>query len=123
MNNLGLNIRKVRELRGYSQEFLAEKLKISQSAYAKYEKENSTISVKRLEQIAKELDVKIDELLTDNKNVVYNFNNNKISSVSHIIENLNTENIETLQDFITFLKQENNLLKTKLEKFEKKFEL
>lgn len=123
MKHLGVNIRKIRELRGYSQEFLAEKLKISQSAYARYEKDNSTISVKRLEQIAKELDVKVDELLTDNKNVVYNFKNNTISSVSHIIENLHTENIETLHSFINFLKEENISLKNKIELLEKKLDI
>lgn len=120
MKNLGTNIRKVRELRGFSQEVLAERLKISQSAYAKYERDDSSITVKRLEQIAKELEVNINELLAEDRNVIYNFSNNKISTVSHIIENLHSENIENLKEFIVFLTNENKDLKRKIEKLESK---
>ncbi|MFN3918468.1 MAG: helix-turn-helix domain-containing protein [Flavobacteriales bacterium] len=38
MNHIGLNIRKRRELRGYTQEYMADNLGISQSAYVQIEK-------------------------------------------------------------------------------------
>lgn len=122
MTKLHENIRKIRELKGYSQENLAHRLEMSQSAYAKYEKENSNITLRRLEQIAKELEVSLTELLSLDKSTVYNFSNNQISTVSNIIENLHTENIETLNIFINFLKDENNSLKDRIKFLEEKLD-
>lgn len=122
MTKVHENIRKIRELKGYSQENLAHRLEMSQSAYAKYEKEGSNITLKRLEQIAQELEVSLTELLSLDKSTIYNFNNNQISTVSNIIENLHVENIETLNHFIQFLKDENNQLKEKIKVLEIKAE-
>lgn len=123
MEKIGQNIRRMRELRGYSQESLAEKLRISQSAYAKYEKDDSNISLKRLEQIASELEVSVSDLISQERQPVYNFNNNSITSVANIIENLHTDNIETLQKFNTYLQQENELLKERINRLEEKLGL
>lgn len=122
MTKVHENIRKIRELKGYSQENLAHRLEMSQSAYAKYEKESSNITLRRLEQIAQELEVSLTELLSLDKSTVYNFSNNQISTVSNIIENLHTENIETLNIFINFLKDENNSLKDRIKFLEEKLD-
>jgi transcriptional regulator with XRE-family HTH domain len=57
------NIRKVREFRNYTQDYLAVKLKISQNAYSKIELGYSSITVHRLIQIADLLEVKLVDLV------------------------------------------------------------
>ena len=60
------NIRKVREYRGYPQEYLAMKLGISQNAYSKIELAYTRITLERFIQIAQILEVDSVDLLTGN---------------------------------------------------------
>lgn len=57
------NIRKIREFRNYTQDYLAAKLAISQNAYSKIELGYSKLTVERLFQIASILDVKVMQLI------------------------------------------------------------
>ncbi len=57
------NIRKVREYRNYTQDYLAAKLEISQNAYSKIELGYSKITLDRLFQIALILEVEVTQLL------------------------------------------------------------
>jgi len=61
------NIRKIREQRNYTQDYLAAKLEISQNAYSKIELGYSNITLSRLVNIAEILEVDIETLIkTDN---------------------------------------------------------
>jgi len=62
------NIRKIREYRDYTQDYLAAKLKISQNAYSKIELGYSKLTIDRLFQIATILEVEVTHLLTLNHN-------------------------------------------------------
>ena len=62
--NVAGNIRKVREYRDYTQDYLAAKLKISQNAYSKIELGYSKLTIERLFQIASILEVDVTRLLT-----------------------------------------------------------
>jgi len=64
--NVAGNIRKIREYRDYTQDYLAAKLKISQNAYSKIELGYSKLTVDRLFQIAAILQVEVAYLLTLN---------------------------------------------------------
>ncbi len=57
------NIRKVREFRNYTQDYLAAKLEISQNAYSKIELGYSKITLDRLFHIAQILEVEVTQLL------------------------------------------------------------
>jgi len=57
------NIRKIRELRNYTQDYLAAKLHISQNAYSKIELGYSSITLTRLIQIAEILEVDLVDLI------------------------------------------------------------
>ncbi|WP_316842064.1 helix-turn-helix transcriptional regulator [Pedobacter gandavensis] len=52
-----------RVIKGYSQEFMAEKLNISQNSYSKLERGQTSLTVNRLFQIAKILDISVQEML------------------------------------------------------------
>ena len=67
MKNVAGNIRKIREYRDYTQDYLAAKLKISQNAYSKIELGYSKITLDRLFHIAVILEVEVTQLLYFNK--------------------------------------------------------
>jgi len=57
------NIRKIREYRNYTQDYLAAKLSISQNAYSKIELGYSKITLDRLFQIAIILEIEVMQLI------------------------------------------------------------
>jgi len=70
IKTVAVNIRKIREFRNYTQEYLAVKLDISQNAYSKIELGYTKITLERLYQIAQILDVDLIELIkADGTNV------------------------------------------------------
>jgi transcriptional regulator with XRE-family HTH domain len=68
--NVGEKIKKLRELKNYTQQYMADQLDISQSGYGKIERNETDISISKLEKIAKILDTDIyTVLIFDEKNV------------------------------------------------------
>jgi transcriptional regulator with XRE-family HTH domain len=64
---IGELIRIERAKKGYSQEYMAFMLDISQSTYSKLESESLELNVKRLYKIAEILDVNVFEILPPSK--------------------------------------------------------
>ena len=62
-NTIGQQIRSLREAKGYSQEYMADMLEISQSTYACLESGKTALRVDRLFQILELLDTDIATLL------------------------------------------------------------
>ncbi|MCD8741141.1 helix-turn-helix transcriptional regulator [Mucilaginibacter roseus] len=67
IKSVAINIRKQREAKNYTQEYLAAKLKISQNAYSKIELGYTKITVERLFQIADILGTSITGLIEAGK--------------------------------------------------------
>jgi transcriptional regulator with XRE-family HTH domain len=67
IKTIAISIRKKREYKNYTQEYLAYKLNISQNAYSKIELGYTKITVERLFQIAEVLEVSAVELLESEK--------------------------------------------------------
>jgi transcriptional regulator with XRE-family HTH domain len=63
IRSVAVNIRKIRESKDYTQDYLAVKLAISQNAYSKIELGYTKITVERLFQIAHILEVNPVDLL------------------------------------------------------------
>lgn len=62
LNNLGKNIKKFREIKGYSQEILAEKVNLSREYITRIENGQKFVSLKKLFLIADALEVKFFNL-------------------------------------------------------------
>lgn len=62
---IGENIRIIRESLGFSQDYMASKLNITQQAYSNIEKNPEKITLKRLSDIATTLQVKLVTLLSE----------------------------------------------------------
>jgi transcriptional regulator with XRE-family HTH domain len=61
----GTIIRKYRELRNYTQEYVAKEMGISQNAYSKIENNYTQLTVNHIKQISRILEVSLMDLLKD----------------------------------------------------------
>jgi transcriptional regulator with XRE-family HTH domain len=68
------NIRKIREFRNYTQDYLAAKLNISQNAYSKIELGYSSITLNRLVNIAQILEIELVDLISSNNEAILQYN-------------------------------------------------
>lgn len=115
MNNaVGKSIRKHRELKGYSQEYMAHQLDLSQASYAKIESNTTKMTVDRLFSISKLLEIDVAELLDLNNQTMYN-QDLKDNAIGHQqIENLYQENKEIYQELLKSKDEQIALLKEML---------
>lgn len=117
MNNvLSKNIRKHREIKGYSQEYMAQELDITQSSYAKLENDSTKITVERLFNISKLLEMEITELLDLKNQTIYNQRFNDNSHNYQEIQHLHQENKEVYQELLKVKDEQIALLKELLNK-------
>ena len=79
----GQKLRLLREFRNYSQEYIAEKLGITQHAYSRIENNLTKLTAERLERLAAILNIPPLELLSD-KEPVISFSDPGASSASPI---------------------------------------
>lgn len=129
MLTLGTKIKKLRELRNYTQEYMADKLGISQAAYSKMESDETDVSHDRLVQIAKALDISIQDILAFDERIFFSLTNNQDNaSFGYIIHNNNQlsdnerklyedkirlyeDKVRLLEEKCKYLEQENERLK------------
>jgi transcriptional regulator with XRE-family HTH domain len=112
--NIGEKIRKVRELKGYSQEFVSEQLDISQKAYSKIERNETKIDWGRITKIAEVLEISPIDLLNFEDN--YKFNNcTQSGKFEHFYNQLPEKLIQNYEEQISHLKDEIAFLRNLLE--------
>jgi len=70
----GENIRKIRDLKGFSQEYLANKLGVSQTAIHNMEGNETKITIERLQKIADILEVTPEQIVEFSDAKVFNAN-------------------------------------------------
>lgn len=83
MQIIGQKIKALRESRGFSQEYLAEMLQLSQSEFSKMENNQVKIDIDKLYKIAEVLQVPLQELLPENGNTYNVLNNKTINGFIH----------------------------------------
>jgi len=113
------NIKTIRKNKGISHEAMAINLGISQTAYTKIEREETKLTVERLQKIAEILDVKLGELLEFEPQSFHQeiHNNESVTAISHQkVENLYQENREVYEKLIAAKDEQISLLKNLLEK-------
>lgn len=80
----GEKIRMIRELRGFSQEYMADKLGIKQNGYSKIELNQTRLTAEMLEKISKELGVTPIDILSHQPTVVNMASNHGTQGIGHI---------------------------------------
>ena len=70
--NISSKIRKIRELKGFSQDYLAQSMGISQAAYSKIENNNENLTIDKIKKIAVILEIDPMELINFNEQNIFN---------------------------------------------------
>ncbi|MDV2446799.1 transcriptional regulator [Elizabethkingia anophelis] len=99
MNIVGSRIKRIREEKGIKQEYMAYELDISQSNYGRLEKQDSRLTVPKIQKIAEVLGVSVALLFGEKSNNIANVNedcNSFGESIKHI---------ESLKEEINFLRK------------------
>lgn len=111
MKSVGNKIRKIRELKGFTQDYMASQLEISQRAYSKLEKEEIKLDWQRIEKISHILEIDPVDLVSFDDNLVFHNStqSGKINTIhNHFPEELKKsyeERIRHLEEEVRFLRQ------------------
>lgn len=90
VTSIGQRIRSLREMQEKSQETMAEALKMSVAGYGKIERNETDVSISRLQQIAAILDIDVTDLISEESPVIFSFqtvNNNAVIGINKSKEN------------------------------------
>jgi transcriptional regulator with XRE-family HTH domain len=113
---LGQKIKKLRELKNFTQSHIASELGITQSAYSKMEQGETEVSYSKLSKIAEVLGMAPEEIMTFNEQMIFNVMHNQTGN-GFVVNKGFTENERKLyEDQITQLKEEVSYLKKVLDK-------
>lgn len=113
---IGDNLRKIRELKGYSQEFIASKLEISQRQYSRIENNETDLSLSKLEFICDVLEITPQQLLGFDEKQIFNNNNQQGGNAANILINAFSERErEQYERRIAHLESEILFLRNQLE--------
>ncbi|HRP59917.1 MAG TPA: helix-turn-helix transcriptional regulator, partial [Vicingus sp.] len=75
--SIGNTIKKLRELKNYTQSYMSERLNMSLSGYSKIERDETDISLKRLRQIAEILETDYSNILNFDESKIFNITQNQ----------------------------------------------
>ena len=123
MTSIEEKIKNLREIKNFTQEFMAEKLGITQAAYSKLESGTTKISYSKIEEISNIFGIKVEELLSfDSQKYFNSFNNVKGSNNGSVTIKVEEGDIKQLyEDKINLLQKLLTLTETKLYKYKDKF--
>ncbi|MBB4805370.1 transcriptional regulator with XRE-family HTH domain [Chryseobacterium defluvii] len=121
-NNVAEKIKRLRKSKGYSQEDMAEKLNISQSAYARIESGESHSWAAYIEKLSEIFEMKPENFLTDETNNLEQENTDQKGGMAfqfvgtiNTINSLSEKLIEQYEERIQELKEQVNYWKNKAE--------
>jgi transcriptional regulator with XRE-family HTH domain len=120
-NNVAEKIKRLRKSKGFSQDNMAERMHISQSAYARIETGESHFWAAHIEKLSEILEVKPEDFLTDETN---NFSNldqlggfafQNVGTITTINSFLSEKLVEQYEERIAELKEQVDYWKNKSE--------
>lgn len=102
---IGQKVYKVRELRGYSQEYMGLRLGICQTTYSKIERSGREIARERLARIAQILEVELSLFSEFDVNAIFCRNSGTLQwGLADVERQYYESKIQSLQGEITFLR-------------------
>jgi transcriptional regulator with XRE-family HTH domain len=81
---IGEKIRKIRSLKGYTQDYVADMLEMSQNNYSKIELGEVRVSTDMLERISQIFDLRPEDVITFDEKFIFN-NHNTLNDHSHMV--------------------------------------
>ena len=111
--SVGRKIKQLRELRNFTQHYIANELNMSVSGYGKIERDETDISLQKLTLIANVLETDIATIMNFDAKQVFNQLNNK--TANGIVQNQHNHNLignYQLDEFFSNLTEEIKVLKS-----------
>jgi transcriptional regulator with XRE-family HTH domain len=110
---IGQKIKKLRELKNLTQDHMAQELGVTQGAYSRMELGETEVTYSKLERIADILQMKPEEIITFNENMVFNIMHNDVGNglvinnnqLSEGEKNLYLQQIDLLKEEVAYLKE------------------
>lgn len=129
-------IKKLRDTNGYSQDYIAEKIGISQAAYSKIESGQTNITIERANQLAKLYDIDTEYFFSsdDGKNIHYGqdnsygpihtnnnyFNDDRINELYSNLINEKNKIIQEYKEIINILRENNEIANKRINDLQEK---
>lgn len=105
-----IKIKQIRELKNFTQEYVAQQLGLSTRAYSKIETGETQLTINRLNEISAILEVQPMEVLGFDDKKVFNFyNSNDINNVKNM--NMPEKLIQQYEETIQSLKEQISVMK------------
>lgn len=110
---VGQKIKKLRELKNFTQEHMANSLSMTQSAYSKIETGETDISYSKLEKVAEVLQLRPEDIITFNEHLVFNIMHNQnvngvhgsqLYLIPEEFKKFHEEQVNSLKEEIVYLK-------------------
>lgn len=112
---VGNKIHKIRELKNITPKDMADRLNITISGYQKIERDEVSVNMERLEEIAGIFEMKPEEVLSFDEKVVFNITNNHQPVTGYIIHHTVSEETKALyNDKIKLLEEKNGFLEERI---------
>jgi transcriptional regulator with XRE-family HTH domain len=104
---IGHNIKMYRDLRKITREDMCDRLDLSLATYGKIERNEQDITLERLNEIAKILDVPITKLLENPEKFVFNnaVNYSKVGGYGDYVNNVAPDYLKVITDSLALLNQ------------------
>lgn len=115
--HIGHKIKKLRELKNYTQSYMASELGITQGAYSRIEVGETEISYGKLSKISSILDVPVDDIVSFNENMIFNVSNNEVGNGYVVNNGITLDERKLYQEQIDLLKSQNEVLLRIIEKY------
>lgn len=90
-------IKSIRELKNYTQEYMADRLGVSQAGYSKIEKGKTILSYAKLVEIARILEVSVEDVISFDSQKYFNNSFNKVEGNNNGSIQINSENCNALR--------------------------
>lgn len=110
-------IREIRKNRQWTQQEMADKLKMTLKGYAKIERGETRFNLSRLEQIAETFEMDLAELFSygENKNISFTNSGEILTHSQHISLSLNNKNPHEIQNLHLMLAHKDEIIAYKNE--------
>ena len=110
MPAIGNKIKKLRELKGFKREYMAERLGVSQQSYSKLESEKADVPFSKIEQLAEIFQIKPEELIAFDTQYIFNNYGNPSQGIAYNnfpekMQQLYEDKIKLLEEKVIWLQQ------------------
>jgi transcriptional regulator with XRE-family HTH domain len=116
---IGTKLKKLRELKNFTQEFMAKNLEMTTSGYGKIERDETEVSYQRLEKIADILGIKVEDIINFNEKLVFNVMHNKTGN-GYVVNNGMLDKEKLYEQIIANQKEEITTLRKIIEKLQER---